>query len=133
VRRHHRREACGKHQRSSEVGLGRDVVRVACVERQSRASHAQRVNWRRLGRGADHLERALGENPLRGDRRHQRFQLGTPRQGAPPKKVRGLLEGHAAGQILDGVPADDELSGEPVDVAQPGLRGDDALEPPRRR
>jgi hypothetical protein len=45
--------------------------------------------------------------------------------------VGGSLETHATGELAQLIAADDELAGLAIDMAQPGLGGDDTIEATR--
>jgi hypothetical protein len=45
--------------------------------------------------------------------------------------MRGFFEAHLAGELLQLIATDDELTGLTVDVTEPSLPGDDAVEAAR--
>src|SRR5215207_3217176 len=81
-----------------------------------------------LGQGADQLDQQGLEDALGPEGRDRLGQLGRGRQLQVVQEVDGLLEGGVLGQVGDVVAGVEELALPAVDVRDPGLGGDHALE-----
>src|ERR671910_701663 len=112
----------------AEVGLRRPVV--VGVE-GGRGRHRRPQGGHRAGppgQGADQLDQQGVEHALGPQGGHRLRQLGRGRQLQVVEQVDGLLEGGMGGQVGDVVAGVEELALPAVDVGDPGLGGDHALE-----
>ena len=111
---------------------GRSVVprRLRPCQRCARDSHSERVHRRRSRRGRrfDDRQRRGMQRSDRGDLARERFEFRLGRQAVLEQQEHRLLERGVPRQFLQGKAADRQLARLSIDLAEPRLVGDDAVQ-----
>src|SRR6266699_1107277 len=82
-------------------------------------------------RGPHDVQGLLRQRPQLRDFLTEGLQLVARRQRAAPQQMRSCFEADAPGQLLELIATNDELARQTSDVAEPGLRRYDPVQPAR--
>jgi hypothetical protein len=77
------------------------------------------------------VERLVGQRAQPGDFAAEPVSFVPRGQTAAPQQMGRFLEADTARELAQLIAGDDELACLPIDMAEPGLRGDDAVESTR--